>query len=219
MEEEWKDVKGYEGYYKVSNYGRVMSLNYQKRGYSQILKPKINNSGYEHYQLHKEGKFKDFLAHRLVADCFIPKEDGKDLINHKDENPRNNRVDNLEWCTNSYNVKYSYDLHPERKKRKGKSQKNKITERKNIKKEITRRKYNKKHTPSLKNTKHKRHGQHKPYKHNKALIQMDLNENIIAIHKALCVYCNEMNYRSSSIIECCSGKRKTAYGYKWKFAE
>lgn len=188
MEEEWKDAKGYEGYYKVSNFGRVMSLNYQNRGYAQILIPKVNNKGYEHYELSKNGKHKDFLAHRIVAENFIPKEEGKDLVNHKDENPRNNRVDNLEWCTLSYNVNYSWNLHPERRKRP-------------------------------KNVAKKKRGPHTPYKYVKPLIQMDLDENVIAVHNFVHRYCKEMNYSETSITECCKGKRKTAYGYKWKFAE
>lgn len=99
MEEIWKDVVGFEGLYKVSNYGRVFSVRS-----NIILKPNVNNRGQGYLQvgLH-DGKNHTKPIHRLVAEAFIPNPNGYPQVNHIDEDTKNNRVDNLEWCTNKYN--------------------------------------------------------------------------------------------------------------------
>lgn len=108
--EEWRDIKGYEGLYQVSNYGRVKSLNYNHTGEERILKParfamKSGNSYYK-VKLCKDGKTNNKRVHVLVAEAFIPNPDNLPEVNHKDENGLNNRVDNLEWCTRKYNINY-----------------------------------------------------------------------------------------------------------------
>lgn len=118
MQEIWKNIDGYEGKYQISNLGNVKSLNYGGRGYARNLVPKINNSGRLWVELMKDGKKRQFLIHRLVGMAFIPNPDNLPQINHKDENPKNNRVDNLEWCTNLYNFHYSFDRHPERHRKR-----------------------------------------------------------------------------------------------------
>lgn len=106
----WRDIKGYEGIYQVSNYGEVIRLmSYDSRGHlrkSKILKQNRNKYGYLQLGLHKNGKEKKFLVHRLVAETFIPNEKKYPEINHKDENKQNNSVSNLEWCNRIYNVNY-----------------------------------------------------------------------------------------------------------------
>lgn len=104
MQEIWKDIKGYEGLYQVSNYGRVKSLNYRRTGKEQLMKPTLQNKGYFWVMLYKPNKL--YLIHRLVAKAFIPNPDNLPCVNHKDENPTNNHVDNLEWCTYGYNINY-----------------------------------------------------------------------------------------------------------------
>lgn len=110
MKEIWKDIKGYEGYYQVSNLGRVKSLDrINSRGFQMIGKPlNINKlvSGYCTVSLCKNGKPIICLVHRLVAETFIPNPENLPCVNHKDENPSNNCVDNLEWCTHLYNMNY-----------------------------------------------------------------------------------------------------------------
>lgn len=111
----WKDVVGYEGFYQVSNLGNVKSIerivwNKANKSYSKLrgvlLKKDNMNNHYFQVRLSKDGKSKHKLVHRLVAITFLNKKEGLNLINHKDENKLNNRVENLEWCNHSYNINY-----------------------------------------------------------------------------------------------------------------
>lgn len=102
IKEEWRPVKGYEGLYEVCNYGLVKSLGKRKT----IMKIDVSKCGYAMIHLYKNGSYKRALVHRLVAEAFIPNPDNLPQVNHKDENKLNNRVDNLEWCTASYNSLY-----------------------------------------------------------------------------------------------------------------
>ena len=114
--EVWKNIEGFEGRYQVSNLGNVKSLNYMAKGYPALLTPKTNNKGYAWVDLWKNGKSHPLLVHRLVAQAFLKNPDNCLQVNHKDENPLNNKVENLEWCSPSYNVRYSMNLHPTRTK-------------------------------------------------------------------------------------------------------
>ena len=105
--EEWRDIKGYEGKYQISDLGRIKSLNYRgNTNQEHILKLKEARNGYNQVQLYKNGKGVFYLIHRLVAQAFIPNPDNLPIVNHKDENKENNNVDNLEWCTYEYNNNY-----------------------------------------------------------------------------------------------------------------
>ena len=107
MNEEWRDIEGYEGLYQVSNLGRVRSLNCRgHKGCIGILTPRLDGKGYEMVALYKEGKARNTKVHRLVAQAFIPNPNNLPQVNHKDENKTNNNVKNLEWCTNKYNLNY-----------------------------------------------------------------------------------------------------------------
>lgn len=99
MIEEWKNIDGYPNYL-ISNLGNVFSLNTGKN-----LKAGKNN-GRLQVSLSKNGKYKTFKIHKLVALAFIPNPDNLPQVNHKDENPLNNCVDNLEWCSSEYNINY-----------------------------------------------------------------------------------------------------------------
>lgn len=102
MTEIWKDIEGYEGKYQVSNFGQVKSM----IGQEKVLHPKKHRNGHLQIGLHKDKKRKTMYIHRLVAQAFIPNPDNLPCVNHKDENPNNNNVDNLEWCTQKYNCNY-----------------------------------------------------------------------------------------------------------------
>ena len=108
MEEIWKDIKGYEGIYKVSNLGNVLSLKrthksgFQKR--LKLLKQHGDTSGYPQVVLYKDGERKTYKVHRLVAESFIENPFFKPEVNHKDGVKTNNVADNLEWCTRKENM-------------------------------------------------------------------------------------------------------------------
>ena len=110
----WCPVVGYEGLYEVSSLGRVKSLTRTKKGKcgsivgvpERILKYKTDRDGYLSVTLSAKNKRKMFRVHRLVAETFIPNPDNLPQVNHKDENPANNTVENLEWCSVSYNINY-----------------------------------------------------------------------------------------------------------------
>lgn len=112
--EEWRDIVGFEGSYIVSSYGRIISLSSPitagKLHYTR--KPKLLNlthdtNGYISVGLSiGKNKSKRMKVHRIVAQAFLPNPKNLPIINHKDENKTNNRVDNLEWCTTAYNVNY-----------------------------------------------------------------------------------------------------------------
>lgn len=97
--EEWRDIKGYEGLYQVSSEGRVKSLDYNRMGRTQVLKPQIHRRGYLYVYLHQDGKAKKFYIHRLVAQAFLANAENLTEVNHRDEDKTNNAVSNLEWCT------------------------------------------------------------------------------------------------------------------------
>ena len=108
--EEWKDIEGYEGIYQISSHGRVKSLPRKvinnKCSKERILKLSTDKRGVNRITLHKNNKMKTFQVHRLVATAFLDNPNNLPCINHKDENPSNNKVENLEWCTREYNNNY-----------------------------------------------------------------------------------------------------------------
>ena len=112
--EEWKDVVGYEGLYKVSSIGRI-----ERQEYSQTLpngsvgiikkhyvKTYVGSNDYLYVQLCKNNKVKRYSVHRLVAQAFIPNPNNYKEVNHKDQNKGNPCVENLEWCDRKYNTNY-----------------------------------------------------------------------------------------------------------------
>ena len=114
MEEIWKPIDKYEGY-EVSNLGRIKSYKVDKVN-GIIMKPYKDTKGYLQIDISLDGRKRNnrvhLLVHRLVATAFIPNINNLPQVNHKDENKENNRVENLEWCTNEYNI--NYGTHNER---------------------------------------------------------------------------------------------------------
>lgn len=175
----WKDIKGYEGMYQISNWGRVRSLDrvsYQKH-YSgclsryehkgRILRLSSRPNGYVRVTINRHCE----TVHRLVAEAFLEKPEGKDYINHLDANPKNNHVNNLEWCTQSENIQYAYN-----------------------------------------------NGTKKP-PHMKKVSQYDLNGNLIKVWISQTEAARQLGIHQANIYKVCSGKRKTAGGFKWQYTE
>lgn len=106
--EEWRPVVGYEGLYEVSNLGRVKSLPKYNYKEARIMKPNENiRDGRQSVILCKSPKdHKRVSVHRIVALAFVSNPHGYTEVNHKDENPKNNSADNLEWCSRRYNMTY-----------------------------------------------------------------------------------------------------------------
>ena len=191
--EEWRDIKGYEGLYQVSNEGRVRSFdriikqktklaNYKiftMKG--RILKTASVNRGYLAVQLWKDGIAKMRLIHRLVAEAFIPNPDNLPQVNHKDEDKENNFVfinedgsvnlekSNLEWCSEKYNANFGTAIA-----RRVEKQSKQVDQLDGVTGELIRR-------------------------------WESTNE------------CGRNGYTQSSVSQCCRGLRKKHKGYIWRF--
>lgn len=181
MKEIWRDIDGYEGRYQISNLGNVKSLRYAGGNTARNLVPKCNNSGRLWVELIDGKRKKCMLIHRLVAIAFIPNPDNLPQINHIDENPKNNVVDNLEWCTALDNVRAYRKNHPELARKREES-------------------------PVY--SKHME----------KPVLQFTKSGEFVKQWKNPVAIANDNKWNEWSILQCCNGNRKTAYGYIWRFA-
>ena len=119
--EKWKPIPSYEGLYEASDLGRIRSvahtiahprnkeMSYQRNG--KIRKPRYDKNGYAIINLTKDGKFKTYKVHRLVAQAFIPNPNNYQQIDHINGKVYDNRVENLRWCTNQMNTQYREENH------------------------------------------------------------------------------------------------------------
>jgi len=106
----WKDIVGFEGLYKISNFGRVKSYPKYNCPIEKILSSTIQTSGRYSVPLYSknyEKGFKRFSLHRIIAMAYIPNPENKPCINHIDNNPLNNSIENLEWCTYKENTEHA----------------------------------------------------------------------------------------------------------------
>lgn len=185
----WKDIKGYEGLYQVSNLGNVLSLekyikthNEERMQYrpSKLLKQHKNQFGYMKVWLWKDGKRKEFAVHRLVADAFIDNPNNKPCVNHLDNIRDHNSVDNLEWCTYKENSQWA---------------------------EIQgRRVFTDKWRNKISASKKK-----------KPVIGTDANGKEYYFDKVRDV--KEMGFDAGDVIRCCKGQKKSVKGFTWRYAD
>lgn len=109
MNEVWKDIKGFENLYQVSNTGKVRTLIHNK-----IMKPDVYN-GYERVTLYSPFRKRRSFVHRLVAEAFVPNPENKPIIDHIDTNPFNNNADNIKWCSQKENINNPISLNKRHK--------------------------------------------------------------------------------------------------------
>lgn len=196
-EEIWKDVKGYEGLYQVSNFGRVKSLPRHRRAgnifYTQkehIMSQFDNSTGYKYVQLNVGQDKRIFFVHRLVATAFIPNPQQLKEVNHKNEIKSDNYVENLEWCTHKYNQTYGTKIERTQRTRKLLDSEQKALRKKNLS-----------HS----------YGAEKP------VLCYTRNGVFIRRFKSISQAARETGSCSSHISACCKGKRKSAVGYAWAY--
>lgn len=185
----WKDIKGYEGLYQISNVGQVKSLDRivkhsgenERIQKGRILKPFFNkDTGYVEIGLSKNGKSKKHRIHRLVADAFVPNLENKLEVNHIDEDKQKNTAINLEWCTRKEN-----ENHGTKQMRKKSNTDYKAIGKKNMKK----------------------------------VMQYDIDGNLVKEWESLSQINKELGYSTGNISSCCNGKLKKIYGSIWKFKD
>ena len=170
LPEEWKPIPGYAGKYEVSSWGRVKSNSQKSKG--RILVPIQEPTGYYRVNLYKDGKVKKCAIHRLVAEVFLPNPSNLPQVNHRDEIKQNNYVENLEWCTPSYNSSYG-------------------TRMQRVKEKIS-----------------------------KPILQLDKQGNVIKEWSSISKVSKDLSVSGRShITDCLKGRRKTALGYMWKYAD
>lgn len=121
--EDWKPVKGFEGWYEISNMGNIRSVTrliqhkpdrFTDKGKSQLndgkpIKQSLNNKGYYCVLLWRNSKAYKRYIHRLIAEVFIPNDGNKKEVNHVDGNHQNNSIENLEWCTKMENMHHAFN--------------------------------------------------------------------------------------------------------------
>lgn len=218
--EEWRDVIGFEGLYQVSNLGRVKGLdrlvdtninNVDKRiSKGKLLKPQFNNKGYKRVNLCKNGTFKSVFVHRLVAEAFIPNPNNYPVVNHKDENKQNNCVENLEWCTQKYNMNWNGVM-----KKVGLK----------LRKTDEEKKYNRKKYEEAHKEERRRYMQEYHRKHyiptdtrtKKKVSQYTIEGIHIKDYDSIAEAYNDTGVRHIGCV--CNGSRNSAGGYIWKWTK
>ncbi|MES2620168.1 MAG: NUMOD4 domain-containing protein [Bacteroidota bacterium] len=188
----FKDIKGYEGFYQVSNLGTVRSIErkyidskgVQKRRSGKVLSPFKTRCGYLLVIVSKEGIAIKYSIHRLVAETFINKVDKRECVNHIDGNKQNNAVDNLEWCSHSENIKHAF--------------------RTGLKK------------PSMHRVGKKNEQNGKSVR----IQQLTKDGLLIKEYPSISEAARQLNIRfgTSNIGSCANGKLSIAYGFKWQYA-
>lgn len=225
----WKQIKGYEGKYCVSNMGRIMSLerNVKSGGKikQRIIKQCDARKGYKTVSLYIDGKKKRHIVHRLVAEAFIPNPNNYNQVNHIDENKSNNSVYNLEWCTGKQNM--NYGSRTEKAIKKAQKKVFKVDELGNVvsvyssaKEAANANGIGRQEVAKFcrGNRKGLYHGYYWKYdvpvgRRNIPIVMLYLNGKFIRKYKSVVEAAKDLNVNSYQIYQNASGNAKTAYGY------
>ena len=194
MTEQWRtavyDGEIYEGLYKVSNLGKILSLNYRNTGKAELRTPVENTDGYFQVGLRKNGEYKMCYVHRLIAETFLPNPENKPCINHKIEGDEGKKINmvifnedgtidkkrtTIEWCTAKENN--DYGTHNER-----------------VAKAMTNGKLS------------------------KPVLQLSLSGELIKEWPST-RQCGRNGFTQQSVAACCNGEQKTHKGFRWMYAE
>lgn len=193
-DEIWKDIPNFEGKYMISNFGRVKALKPARSKQPIILKERYDGHGYPQACLWINAKPHYHSVHRLVAKAFIPNQDNLPCVNHKDENPLNNHVENLEWCTCAYNL--AYGTHNVRVAATKSSPQWRQRQSELLKKSWT---------PERKARQSKK-------------VNAIHNGAIVASYNSMAEAAKSVGVHPDSISKCCLGIRKTCKGFQWEYA-
>ena len=208
MKEIWKDIPYYEGLYQASNLGKIRSLDkivitknkfgiMHKKIKGKILKlHKNEKEGYIQIILCKSKKNTMWLVHRLIAITFLDNPNNYKEINHINGIKDDNRVENLEWCDRSYNIKHSFRLGLSHSNFK-------------VKSGTEHHFYGKHHSDETKKK--------MSLKHCKKVKQYDKNNNFIKIWNSTIEVEKELHINGGNISLCCNNKRKSVGGYIWRY--
>lgn len=227
----WLPVSDFEGLYEISNIGRVRSVNkqvfngfayYERKGH--VLAPHLRPNGYYSAMLYKDGKYKCFAVHRLVALAFLPNPENKPFIDHIDGNPQNNKLENLRWCTQKENMANStsrermlaarkfgpehhcYGKHwpEERKKKMSRT----IREKGFTPEQLAERAERARHIP-------RPHGGEHHFA--KPVSQFTKDGNLVRTWPSITDAAKELGILTNAICQCLKGKSKSCAGHIWKY--
>lgn len=208
--EEWRPVKGYEGLYEVSSFGRVRSLDRWVNHYrgnkkafrkGQMLKLRTDKDGYVRVGLCIKQKMQLAQVHRLVMEAFVPNPDNLPCVNHRNENKSCNIPDNLEWCTVAYNNTYGGRVEQIANKNRG-QKRPQIGEKLRgiVRSEDTKQKSTEAKRPKM-----------------KPVLQYTLDGEFVGEYESVKEAYRQTGVHYGNICNCCIGRFHTAGGYIWKY--
>ena len=210
-----KPIKGWEGYYEIDNMGNFYSLDrvitvydngrvYQKPIKGRVTKGHKTEHGYMSVQMCRGNKKEHKYVHQLVAEAFIPNPNGYDVVNHIDENKQNNRADNLEWCTQYYNLNYRGARERQTAKTRGRTQ----PPEERAKRSKSLKEYFKTHKSNT-------YG--KPSKHRKPVLGKRIDEMEWTEYPSVTHAAKAVGIKFQDIGRVCNHKIKQTHGYVFKF--
>lgn len=202
MKEIWKDVVGYEGRYKVSSFGRVLSTGVYLDG--RIYEPKLikqrkDIGGYMTVALYRGRIGKTFKVHRLVAMSFIPNPNNLPYVDHINTSRIDNRVENLRWVTHVENC-------------------NNVLTRKHIK-DAVKKSFNNPEVRKERSERMKKINDIVVAKRRKPVLQYDLNGNFLQEHKSISLAAQHVNGYEEYIKAVCNGEKQQYRGFVWAFKQ